>query len=169
MSNVSFSAERLQQIKGFSAINETFKLEIDKLVETEISKAKTMIAQLSKLSLDGKTEAPVEAPKKKRGRPLGSVTINKSGKPRAKKVKPIVAEPTTEATVERLTHASAIKSVLTKEGLTAGQIWQALSDLKIEGYNAPSKATLYTSLSTMHSKKLIKSQGERPNVTYIAG
>lgn len=162
------SAQEITQIKGLYGLSDNFRTEFKKLVGSEMGKAKALIAQLSKLSLDGATTENVSKTPKKRGRPVGSVNKGPK-KTRAKKEK-TVTEPTSEAaTVERVTHASAIKSVLTKDGLTAGQIHEALSALKIAGYNAPSKQTMYTTLSTLHSKGFIKSKGERPNVTYIAG
>lgn len=158
------SAQQIQQIKGLYGISDNFRSEFNKLVGSEIGKAKTLISQLSKLSLDGTSEDKPDVGKKRRGRPPG-VKNKAPSKPRAKKA--AVTEPTTAATESAHTHGSAILSVLTKDGLGASEIFDALGAANLSGYNMPEKKTLYTTLSSMKSKGLLKTKGDRPNIKYI--
>jgi len=160
------NAQRLKQIQGLYGISESFRSELDKLAETEINKAKTLITQLSKLSLNETgEEKPVNVtPKRGPGRPKGSVSKTPN-KPRVKKEK-VVSEPTLKAV---LTHKTAIITALAgnTDGLAAGEILEAITAAKHKNYNVPSKQVLYTSLSNLKNDNMVKMIGLKPYTKYI--
>jgi hypothetical protein len=162
------NAQRIKQIQAFYSMSPNFRAELDKNLQGEIGKAKTLISQLGKLNLEGASEEKktvvVNAPKK-RGRPLGSVNKGPSKKREPKKEK-------TESVIETsgdITHRAAIIGALAgqSEALRASQIMEAIVAAKHKGYKAPSKQVLYTSLSSMKANGTLKTQGEKPNSLYL--
>jgi hypothetical protein len=162
MSN-QLSAQQIQQIKGLYELSDDFRNAIDQSIGTGLTRAKALVAQLSKLSLNGTSDETTVKTPKKRGRPVGSKNT-KPSKPRAKKEAPAV-----ETTVsEGMTHGAAIQAALQgSEGLSAGAIFEAITKAKHKGYNIPAIATLYTTLSGMKKKGSVKMIGEKPNTKYV--
>jgi len=171
MSNGSLSAQELKTLNGLYSLSPEFRSQVDQIMADGVNKAKKLVADLSKLSLNGTTateEAPAPAPApKKRGRPKGSVNKGPA-KPRVKKDKPAVVENSTQ-TVEGITHGTAISEALNgvTDGLSASGILEAIVKAKHKGYNVPAKQTLYTTLNTMKNKGTLKMLGEKPNTRYI--
>ena len=167
MSNDSLSAQELKTLNGLYSLSPEFRSQVDQIMADGVNKAKKLVADLSKLSLDG-TTATEEAPApKKRGRPKGSVNKGPA-KPRVKKDKPAVVENSTQ-TVEGITHGTAISEALNgvTDGLSASGILEAIVKAKHKGYNVPAKQTLYTTLNTMKNKGTLKMLGDKPNTRYI--
>lgn len=165
MTDSILNAQRLQQIKGLHSLSPSFRNELDKLVDSEITKAKTLISQLFKLSLDGTSEEkPVNIPKK-RGRPPGSKS-KVPNKPRAKKEN--VIDPSISTTTSEVTHKIAIASALAgnSDGLAAGEIMSAIQAAKHKKYKAPTIQTLYTVLHGLKAKGMLKMLGDKPHTKY---
>lgn len=164
------NAQRIKQIQAFYAMSSTFRAELDRTLQGEIGKAKTMLSQLGKLNLDGGSgeKEPVVAPAKRgRGRPPGSKSKTPN-KPRVKKENKPATEPVVEASGE-VTHRSAIIAALVgqDEGLRASQIMESIVAAKHKGYKVPSTAVLYTSLSSMKNNGTLKVLGEKPTSRYL--
>ena len=157
--------QNLRTVQSLYTISPEFRNQFDRLVKTKIAKAKDF---LNKLSFDGaeKQEAP-EAPTKKRGRPAGSK--NKAPAKPKKEKKPEGQEPASARENGDVTHKAAILTALTasSDGLSAGQILEAITAAKHKRYTPPTKATLYTTLNGMKNDGVVSMIGERPNTKYV--
>ena len=167
MTDSNLNAQRIQQIKGLYSLSPSFRSELDKLAASEISKAKNLISQLSKLSLDGSVEEKPANTPKKRGRPVGSVNKGpkKPGVPKKEKA----VEPTVSTAGDVVTHKIAIATALAgnTDGLAAGEILSAIMAAKHKKYNIPTKQVLYTTLHNLRAKGILNMVGDKPNSKYI--
>lgn len=158
----SLNAKQIQAVRGLYTISSSFRDQFSKLVELEISKAHALVSQLEEFKTSEEAPEVVKPVGKKRGRPVGSKNVN-PGKPKKEKV--VMPPAATPSEPVELTQADVIRSVLTPEGLSAGEVYKAIS--KVKNYKAPSLHTLYTVLSNMHKKNLIGRVGESPNCKYV--
>lgn len=166
----SLNSESLKIVGSLYETRPLFRQNLDRLLQDEAKSAVELTDRLQKILAAETPEAPKptkKAVKKtgtgKRGRPAGS-----KNRPKAPKVEGEVTE-TADVAEAKLTHGQVIAEVLqaSPDGLTAAQILEAISKSNHENYNAPSKATLQTTLVGLRDKKVIKAKGQRPNTRYF--
>lgn len=136
-----------------------------KEMDVKIQDLKTQLADLEATRATLTEDAPVSAPAKKRGRPVGSGNGNKVSKKNDKPAKKSTGGGRPKGS--HANHAGAILGVLKgkKNGLSASKIWEALSEIK----HPAEQKTIMTYLAKMTKDGRLIARGDRGSYQYSAG